>query len=47
MYVATIDGNYQAEESRIIEAPDELLFNTINEYKTWEKWAHGWMNLTI
>jgi len=43
VYVATIDGNYQAEESRVIEAPDELLFNTINEYKTWEKWG-PWMD---
>ncbi len=43
VYVATIDGEYQAEESRVIDAPDELLFNTINEYKTWEKWG-PWMD---
>ncbi|WP_282080133.1 SRPBCC family protein [Aquimarina algiphila] len=43
VYVATINGEYQAEESRIIEAPDELLFSTINEYKTWEKWG-PWMD---
>ncbi|MDH7444486.1 SRPBCC family protein [Aquimarina sp. 2201CG14-23] len=43
VYVATKDGTFQAEESRVIDAPDELLFNTINEYKTWEKWG-PWMD---
>ncbi|MBP2833484.1 effector binding domain-containing protein [Aquimarina sp. U1-2] len=43
VYVATIDGEFQIEESRVIEAPDELLFDTVNEYKTWEKWG-PWMD---
>ncbi len=43
VYVATIDGEFQVEESRVIDAPDELLFSTINEYKTWEKWG-PWMD---
>ncbi|WP_025742589.1 SRPBCC family protein [Aquimarina pacifica] len=43
VYIATIDGKFQIEESRVIEAPDELLFNTINEYKTWDKWG-PWMD---
>jgi effector-binding domain-containing protein len=43
VYVATIDGKFQAEESRVIDAPDELLFATINEYRTWEKWG-PWMD---
>ncbi|WP_106792340.1 GyrI-like domain-containing protein [Aquimarina sp. Aq78] len=43
VYVATIDGEYQVEESRVIDAPDELLFATINEYKTWDKWG-PWMD---
>lgn len=43
VYIATIDGQFQAEESMVIEAPDELLFNTINEYRTWEKWG-PWMD---
>ncbi len=43
VYVATIDGEFQVEQSRVIDAPDELLFNTINEYKTWEKWG-PWMD---
>ncbi len=43
VYVATINGEYQVEQSRVIDAPDELLFNTINEYKTWDKWG-PWMD---
>ncbi len=43
VYIATIDGEFQVEESRVIAAPDELLFNTINEYKTWDKWG-PWMD---
>ncbi len=42
-YIATIDGKFQIEESRIIDAPDELLFTTVNEFKTWEKWG-PWMD---
>ncbi|WP_405205590.1 GyrI-like domain-containing protein [Aquimarina sp. LLG6339-5] len=42
-YVAMIDGKFQLEESRVIDAPDELLFNTVNEYKTWKKW-NPWMD---
>ncbi|TPN84668.1 SRPBCC family protein [Aquimarina algicola] len=43
VYVSTIDGAYQIEESKIINAPDKLVFSTINEYKTWEKWG-PWMD---
>lgn len=43
VYVATLKSDFQIEESKIIEAPDELLFNTINDYKTWEKWG-PWMD---
>ncbi|MFD2565301.1 SRPBCC family protein [Aquimarina rubra] len=42
-YIAMTDGKFQVEESRVIEAPEELLFNTVNEYKTWEKWG-PWMD---
>ena len=43
VYVATIDGDYQVEESKVINAPDELLFDTINYYRTWEDWG-PWMD---
>lgn len=43
VYVATLDGDFKVEESREIAAPSEVLFETINEYKTWEKWG-PWMD---
>ncbi|MBW1295614.1 SRPBCC family protein [Aquimarina litoralis] len=41
-YVAMTDGTFQLEESKVMDAPDELLFNTVNDYKTWEQW-NPWM----
>ena len=43
VYVATIDGDYQVEESKVINAPDELLFDTLTYYRTWEDWG-PWMD---
>lgn len=39
IYIATKDGDYQVEESRIILAPPPLLFNEVNEYTNWEAWS--------
>ncbi|GHA28263.1 hypothetical protein GCM10007103_07300 [Salinimicrobium marinum] len=39
IYVATKDGNYTIEESRIINAPTPLLFNEVNDFSTWATWS--------
>lgn len=39
IYVATKDGDYQVEQSKIIEAPQEMVFNEVNEYTNWENWG--------
>ncbi|MEH6408473.1 MAG: SRPBCC family protein, partial [Leeuwenhoekiella sp.] len=39
IYFATKDGNYDVEESTVIEAPIEVVFNKINDYRTWEDWG--------
>lgn len=39
IYFATKDGSYEIEESKIIKAPVSLVFDKVNEYKTWEKWG--------
>ncbi|WP_299898800.1 GyrI-like domain-containing protein [uncultured Aquimarina sp.] len=41
-YVAMIDGKFQLEESKVINSPNELLFDTVNDFKTWEQW-NPWM----
>ncbi len=43
VYIATLDGDFKVEESQVIDAPDTLVFATLNEYKTWEKWG-PWMD---
>ncbi|GAA3522031.1 effector binding domain-containing protein [Aquimarina addita] len=43
VFIATKDGEIRVEESKVIEAPDELLFKIVNEFKTWEKWG-PWMD---
>lgn len=43
VFIATKNGEITIEESKIIDAPDELLFKTVNEFKTWEKWG-PWMD---
>ena len=39
IYVATRPGSYDVKRTRLIKAPVSLVFNTVNEYKTWEKWG--------
>ncbi len=43
LYIATLNGEYQVEESKIIKAPASLLYKTVNNYKTWEEWG-PWMD---
>lgn len=39
IYVATLNGSFQVEETQVIEAPVELLFDEVNDYKTREDWS--------
>ena len=39
LYLATLDGNYDIKRTRIINAPVEVVFETVNDYKTWEHWG--------
>lgn len=39
IYFAVQDGSYEVAESTVIEAPIEVVFNKVNEYKTWENWG--------
>tara|TARA_R110000751_G_scaffold14905_1_gene48380 strand:- start:1021 stop:2076 length:1056 start_codon:yes stop_codon:yes gene_type:complete len=39
IYFATKDGSYEVEESQIIEAPISLVYNKVNDYKSWENWG--------
>jgi len=43
IYFGTKDGSYDVSDSKIIDAPIEVVFNKVNEYKTWENWG-PWKN---
>ncbi|WP_299681269.1 GyrI-like domain-containing protein [uncultured Dokdonia sp.] len=39
IYFASKDGRYDIKESRLIEIHPSILYNTVNDYKTWEHWG--------
>ncbi len=39
IYFGTMDGDYDISDSKIIKAPVGVVFNKVNEYKTWENWG--------
>jgi len=39
IYFGTKEGTYDISDSKIINAPAEVIFNKVNEYKTWEEWG--------
>ena len=38
-YVAVQPNSYDINRTRVINAPAELLFNNINDFKNWESWS--------
>lgn len=39
VYFGTQDGNYDLSETKTIDAPVSLIYNKVNDYKTWEHWG--------
>ena len=39
MYLATLNGNYDFKQSKIIKAPIEVVFNEINDFNNWQNWG--------
>lgn len=40
IYIATKEGDYRVEESRVIPAPLSLLYNKVNNFSSWQDWSH-------
>ncbi|HSP12552.1 MAG TPA: GyrI-like domain-containing protein [Salegentibacter sp.] len=38
IYIATKDGDYHIEETQVIPAPIEVVYNEVNEYQNWPNW---------
>jgi len=39
IYIATLNGIYQTEETKVIKAPTTMVFNEVNQLKNWENWG--------
>lgn len=39
IYVATLENNYDVQRTKVINAPAEVIFNKVNDYKTWPEWS--------
>ncbi len=39
IYFASKDGHYDIKESKSIQVPASILYNTVNDYTTWEHWG--------
>ena len=39
IYFGAKDGNYDISQTKTIKAPTSLLFDTVNDYTTWEYWG--------
>lgn len=38
IYIATKDGDFQIEQEQMMAAPQQVVFNEVNNLTTWEKW---------
>jgi len=38
IYIATKDGKFQLEQKEMINAPQEVVFNEVNDFTTWKNW---------
>jgi len=43
LYFGTQDGDFSVSETRVIQAPPEVVFEHVNDFKNWEKWG-SWMD---
>ena len=38
IWLSTIDGKYNTSRSRVINAPPEIIYDYVNDFKEWPKW---------
>ena len=39
IYIATLEGSYNVARKRVVKAPAQVVYNTVNDYKTWVSWS--------
>lgn len=44
IYIGTKDGSFDVSESKVINAPPELIYDQVKDYKNWKNWG-PWIQL--
>lgn len=44
VYIATLDGKFDISKNKIIEAPVELIYSKVDDYRNWPEWG-PWFNM--
>lgn len=44
IYLATLEGTYDINRSKVINAPAAVVFDKVNDYKSWTEWS-PWFEL--
>ena len=39
IYIATLENTYDVQRTKVIRGPEEVVFNVVNDYKTWPSWS--------
>ncbi|HHC80625.1 MAG TPA: transcription activator effector-binding protein [Flavobacteriia bacterium] len=39
IYIATLENSYKVARTRLIKAPAQVVYNTVNDYKSWPSWS--------
>ena len=39
IYIATLENSYEVSRTKVINAPAQVIFNNINDYKNWPSWS--------
>jgi len=39
IYIATLDNSYEVSRTKIINAPIEVVYDNVNDYKNWPSWS--------
>ena len=44
LYIATLESKYDIKSTRIMKAPAEVIFDNVNDFKSWQYWG-PWLEL--
>ena len=39
LYLGSLDGKYDVKRSMVVQAPPEVVFSELNDYRNWEEWG--------